>query len=101
MKHTVGDNAVMIAELTIRPERRDAFFEYALGNLEYCRSYAGNIGFDILVDPARPNTVIFYEVWESPEAQQAYMASRVRAGEFTALLEFLAAEPKLTALRRV
>ncbi len=65
------------------------------------RGYAGNIEFDILIDEARPNTVLFYEVWESLEAQQAYMAWRVGAGDLTTLNSFLAGEPKFTALRSV
>ena len=61
----------------------------------------GNIEFDILVDETRPGQVLFYEVWESAAAQQAYMGWRVQAGDLTTLMSFLAAEPRFTALRRV
>ena len=101
MKHVLVDNLVMLAELTIKPERLDEFLDYTVENLKISRSYAGNIEFDILLDEARPNTVLFYEVWESPEAQQAYMAWRVQAGDLTTLMSFLAGEPKFTALRSV
>ena len=101
MKHTFVDNLVMLAELTIRPEKLEAFLDYTVENLKISRSYAGNIQFDILIDEKRPNTVQFYEVWESVEAQQAYMAWRVKAGDLTTLLSFLAAEPKFTALRSI
>lgn len=49
----------------------------------------------------RPERVLFYEVWETPAAQQAYLAWRVAAGDLTMLMSFLAAEPRFTALRSV
>lgn len=99
MKHDFVDNLVMLAELTVKPEKLAAFLDYTAGNLTVCRSYPGNIAFDILIDETRPDTVLFYEVWESAEAQQAYMAWRVQAGDLTTLLSFLDGEPKFTALR--
>lgn len=101
MKHAFVDNLVMLAELTIKPEKLEAFLAFTAENLAISRSYAGNIEFDILIDETRPYTVLFYEVWESAAAQQAYMAWRVQAGDLTTLLSFLADEPKFTALRRV
>jgi quinol monooxygenase YgiN len=101
MKHTYADNLVMIAELTIKPEQRDAFLDYTIENREISRAAAGNIAFDILIDEARPEQVVFYEIWESSEAQQAYMAWRIERGDLTALMSFLAAEPKFTALKSI
>lgn len=101
MKHTFVDNLVMLAELTIKPEKLDEFLDYTVENLRISRSYAGNIEFDILIEEARPNKVLFYEVWESLDAQQAYMAWRVQAGDLTTLLSFLAGEPTFTALRSI
>lgn len=101
MKYTFVDQLVMLAELTIQPEKRDAFIDYTVENLEISRSAAGNISFDILIDETRPNQVVFYEVWESAEAQQAYMAWRVERGDLTILLSFLADQPKFTALQRI
>ena len=101
MKHALADTLVMIAELTIQPGKRDAFLDYTVDNLELSRGAAGNIAFDILIDEARPDCVLFYEVWASAEAQQAYMAWRVERGDLKLLLSFLAGEPKFTALRSV
>lgn len=101
MKYAFVDKLVMLAELTIKPEKLEEFLDYTVENLEISRSYAGNIEFDILIDETRPNSVLFYEVWQSAEAQQAYMAWRVKAGDLTVLLSFLADEPKFTALRSV
>jgi len=99
MKHALADNLVMLAELTIKPEKRDAFLDYTVENLEISRGAAGNISFDILLDETRPNQVLFYEIWESVEAQQTYMAWRVERGDLTILMSFLDGEPKFTALR--
>lgn len=101
MKHTFVDNFVIIAELAIKPEKLDEFLDYTVENLKVSRSYFGNIEFDILIDETRPATVLFYEVWKSLEAQQAYMAWRVQAGDLTTLMSFLDGEPKFTALRSI
>ncbi len=101
MTHPFSDIVIMLAELTIKPEKRDAFLDYTVENLEISRSAAGNIAFEILIDDARPDQVLFYEEWQSAEAQQAYMAWRVERGDLTILLSFLAAQPKFTALRRI
>jgi quinol monooxygenase YgiN len=101
MKHAFVNNLVMLAELTVKPEKREEFLDYTVENLKVSRSYPGNIAFDILIDETRPTTVLFYEVWESAEAQQAYMAWRVQAGDLKTLMAFLADQPKFTALRSV
>lgn len=101
MKHPYADNVVMLAELTVKPDRLEEFLDYTAANLTICRSYAGNLAFDILINEAQPGAVIFYEVWTSPQAQQAYMAWRVQAGDLTKLLSYLEKEPKFTALRSI
>jgi quinol monooxygenase YgiN len=99
MTHTYTQGLVMLAELQIKPGQREAFLDYTVGNLKISRSAAGNIAFDILIDESNPETVLFYEVWESAEAQQAYMTWRIERGDLTTLMAFLAGEPKFTALR--
>jgi quinol monooxygenase YgiN len=101
MKHSFVDNLVMLAELTVKPDKIEEFLDYTVENLKLSRSYPGNIEFDILTDGTQPYKVIFYEVWESPKAQQDYMAWRVQAGDLTKLLSLLAGEPKFTALRSI
>ena len=99
MTHTYTDGLVMLAELQIKLSQREAFLNYTVESLNISRSAAGNIAFDILIDESNPETVLFYEVWESAEAQQAYMAWRIERGDLTTLMSFLAGEPKFTALR--
>lgn len=101
MKHPLADHIVMLAEMKIKPGQLDAFLGYTVENLQVSRAHRGNIAFDILVDETQPDVVRFYEVWESVEAQQAYMAWRVQAGDLTKLLSFLAGTPKFTALRSI
>lgn len=101
MKQAFDDRLVMLAQLTIKSGKLQEFLDYTVENLAISRSAAGNIEFDILIDEARPDQVLFYEVWESAEAQQAYMGWRVERGDLTILLSFLAAEPKFTALRSI
>lgn len=101
MNRAFEENLVMLAELTVKPERLDEFLDYTVENLKLSRSYPGNLAFDILIDEARPGQVIFYEVWETPKAQQDYMAWRVQAGDLTKLMSFLADKPRFTALRSI
>lgn len=101
MKYAFADKLVMLAELAIKPDKLEEFLDYTVENLKISRSYPGNIEFDILIDQAQSDRVIFYEVWESLEAQQAYMTWRVQAGDLTKLMSLLAGEPKFTPLRRI
>ena len=101
MKHALDSELVMLAQMNIKPERRDEFLEYTVQNLATSRSAEGNIAFDILVDETRPNEIVFFEIWETAKAQQAYMGWRIERGDLTTLMSFLAGEPKFTALRRV
>ena len=101
MNHAFVDNLVMIAELTIKPGQLEEFLDYTVDNLKISRAYPGNIVFDILIDETRPNTVFFYEVWQTPEAQQAYIAWRIEAGDLTSLMAFLDGQPKFTPMRSI
>lgn len=101
MTHTYAEGFVMLAEMQIKPSEREAFLNYTVENLKISRSAAGNIAFDVLIDESNPETVLFYEVWESAAAQQAYMAWRIERGDLTTLISFLAGEPKFTALRSI
>ena len=101
MDHARTDTLMMLAEMEVKPEKLAAFFDYTVPNLDVSRAQPGNIAFDMLVDEAEPTRVLFHEEWESPAAQQAYMAWRVAQGDLTTLLSFLAAEPKFRALRKM
>jgi quinol monooxygenase YgiN len=95
------DTLVMIADLTIAPGRMKDFLAYTLPNLAVSRAAPGNRRFDMLLDDARPDRVLFYEEWDSAAAQRAYMAWRTEQGDLTTLLSLLAGPPGFTALRPV
>jgi len=101
MKHALEDRLVMLAELSIKPDKLEEFFDYTVSNLSICRAYPGNLAFDILIDDGCPERVIFYEVWESHQAQQTYMAWRIQAGDLIKLMTYLADTPKFTPLRSI
>lgn len=101
MKYPLTNSIVVLAELTIKQDKLDEFLDNTLANLDISRTATGNIRFDILIDEIRPEQVIFYEVWETAEAQQAYMAWRVERGDLTKLVGFLADEPKFTTLKNI
>lgn len=101
MKHEFADGLVMLAQLVIKADKLDEFLDYTVANLKVSRAWPGNVQFDILLDASQPEKVLFYEVWESPEAQRAYMAWRVEAGDLTKLMSMLSGEPKFTPLRSI
>lgn len=101
MTQHIAKGLIMLAELTVKHEALDAFTAFTADNLPVCRAYPGNLRFDIMVDRTAPEKVAFYEVWETPEAQQAYMAWRVQNGDLDTLMSMLACEPRFTALREV
>jgi quinol monooxygenase YgiN len=41
MKHAFADTLVMLAELTIKPEKREEFLDYTVKNLEISRRACG------------------------------------------------------------
>lgn len=101
MTQHIANGLIMLAELTVKPEALNAFTDFTADNLSVCRAYPGNLRFDILVDRTAPEKVAFYEVWETPEAQQSYMAWRIQNGDLDLLMSMLACEPRFTALREV
>lgn len=101
MNYPLSETLIMLAEMEIKPDRLDDFFDYTVENLKICRSQPGNIVFDIWFNEAQPTKVIFYEVWDSAEAQQAYMAWRVERGDLKTLLSFVSGTPHFTPLRSI
>ncbi len=92
---------VMLAEMKVRPERLEEFLAYTTANLAVSRSYPGNVAFDILLNEAEPDRVVFYEVWDSAADQKKYMAWRAQAGDVTKLLGFLTEPPRFIQLRSI
>lgn len=101
MKFKRSEHIEVIAQLDVLPGKLEVFLEYILPNLTASRSAKGNIRFDVLIDEEHPQSVVFIEEWESPEAQQAYLAWRVERGDLTQLLSYLSGAPNFTTYRRL
>jgi quinol monooxygenase YgiN len=66
--------------LTVAPERADEFLEFITEAAAETRNFEGCQYFAILVDQNDPGRVVFYEIWDSVEAHQAYRAWRNETG---------------------
>src|SRR3546814_3196741 len=69
MKYAFADKLVMLAELAIKPDKLEEFLDYTVENLKISRSYPGNIEFDILIDQAQSDRVIFRSEEHTSELQ--------------------------------
>jgi quinol monooxygenase YgiN len=101
MTHDYDNHLVMLAEFDIKPDLLASFLDYTVENLTMSRAFPGNIAFDILVDETHPTAVRFYEIWESAQAQQTYMAWRVGQGDLNRLMSYLAGPPKFVAMKSI
>ena len=101
MKHKRSEHVEVIAQLDVLPGKLEAFLEYIIPNLAASRSAKGNIRFDVLIDEAHPQSIVFIEEWESSETQQAYLAWRVERGDLTQLLSYLSGAPVFTIYRKL
>ena len=101
MNQKQSKQIIMVAKLEVQPGKLEAFLEYIVPNLTLSRSAKGNIRFDVLMGEVHKGAVVFYEEWESPEAQQAYLAWRVERGDLTRLMSYLSGAPEFTSYRRL
>lgn len=92
---------VMLVELSCDPARQTEFLDVLSNNLEASRTAEGNLQFDIIVDPERPDKIFFIEQWESPQHQQRYMQWRVENAGLEILAEYLVAPPVITSYQKV
>jgi len=64
---------VMVIEFSVIPEKREDFVAISSAQTETVRARAGNQGFDVLVDPKRPEIVAYVERWESGRAAGSFL----------------------------
>ncbi len=64
--------------------------------LQDTRSFAGNLGTDVLIDEDDEAHWLIYEIWATVEDDEAYRAFRAGEGKLTALPPLLAAPPVKT-----
>lgn len=75
------DGALFLTiDLQVDPERVDEFMAVMLEAAPDTRAWEGCRLFDIYVDQDNPGHVVFYEIWDSKEQQQAYIGWRGETG---------------------
>lgn len=87
---------VMVIEFNVIPEKRDAFVAISAAQTEQVRAREGNQGFDVLVDPTRPDVVAYVERWETAAQQEAFYQWWVAQGLSEKLRPFVTAAPKIS-----
>ncbi len=85
------DGAVFLTiDLQIDPAKMDDFLAMMIEAAPDTRAREGCRLFDIYVDEANPGHVVFFEIWDSKEQQQAYLAWRQETGFNAKLGPFMA-----------
>ena len=75
------DGALFLTiDLQVDPAKIDDFLAMMIEAAPATRARDGNRLFDIYVDQDKPGHVVFYEIWDSKEQQQAYLAWRQETG---------------------
>lgn len=92
---------VMVIEFTVIPEKRDEFVAISSAQVETVRAREGNRGFDVLLDPKRPEAVAYIERWETAEQQEAFFQWWVAQGLTEKLRPYVTAAPKITTLQAI
>lgn len=80
----------LIMNLSVKPDKQQEFLDVMKKAAPDTRGFKGNMQFDILVDPAKPGHVTFYEVWASPEAMAAYREFRTKTNFIASIQPFIA-----------
>jgi quinol monooxygenase YgiN len=75
------DGALFLTiDLQVDPAKIDDFLAMMIEAAPATRARDGNRLFDIYVDQDKPGHVVFYEIWDSKEQQQAYLGWRQETG---------------------
>lgn len=88
---------VMVIEFTVIPDRREEFVAISSAQIETVRAREGNRGFDVMVDPKRPDIVAYIESWETAEQQEAFFQWWIAQGLTEKLRPLVTAAPRISA----
>lgn len=88
---------VMVIEFTVVPDRREEFVAISSAQIETVRAREGNRGFDVMVDPKRPDIVAYIESWETAEQQEAFFQWWIAEGLTEKLRPLVAGAPRISA----
>ena len=85
------DGALFLTiDLQVDPAKMDEFLAMMIEAAPDTRAREGNRLFDIYVDQDNPGHVVFYEIWDSKEQQEAYLGWRQETGFNAQLGPFMA-----------
>ncbi len=85
------DGALFLTiDLQVDPGKIDEFLAMMIEAAPDTRAREGNRLFDIYVDQDNPGHVVFYEIWDSKEQQEAYLGWRQETGFNAKLGPFMA-----------
>ena len=85
------DGALFLTiDLQVDPAKIDEFLAMMIEAAPDTRAREGNRLFDIYVDQDNPGHVVFYEIWDSKEQQEAYLGWRQETGFNAKLGPFMA-----------
>jgi len=87
---------VMVIEFTVIPDRREEFVAISSEQIETVRARDGNLGFDVMVDPKRPDIVAYIESWETAEQQEAFFQWWIAQGLTEKLRPLVTAAPRIS-----
>jgi quinol monooxygenase YgiN len=87
---------VAMIEIAVIPEKREEFIALTAEQVPAARAFEGNLQFDVLVDPKRPNIVVYLERWESEDDNKKFFAWWVAKGMTEKLRPLVTAAPKET-----
>lgn len=88
---------VMVIEFTVIPDRREEFVAISSAQIETVRARTGNRGFDVMVDPKRPDIVAYIESWETAEQQEAFFQWWIAEGLTEKLRPLVTSAPRISA----
>ena len=86
---TPDDALFLTIDLQVDPEKLDEFLAMMREAAPDTRAREGCRLFDIYVDQDKPGHVVFFEIWDSKEHQQAYLAWRQETGFNAKLAPFM------------
>lgn len=79
----------VVFELTVKDGYFDKVRDMLSGKIPETRSYAGNLGVDVVRDQDRPERVLFVEKWDARKSFEDYFAWRAQTGVLDALADMI------------
>lgn len=89
---------ILLVEVTIKPEYRETIVSAAAENLPFTLAESGVVAFYQTTRQDNPNTLVFFEIFESEAAHDFHMQQAYTVKFFQSLKGRLVAPPAITRL---